>query len=323
MLSAYSANSEDQRIDDHSECTNEKCIALSSDRPRSYETKHSPECSIENCKEIGPDTEKLIKCIDDGLIPLLEYKQNTSDRWFIDVVPQKPFMRYTTISHVWSHGYGNSKANKLFACQLRLFNRLLQNQNLKGSKSERLLFWIDTLALPVGQQFKYQRRKAVRQIRKIYTDAKFTIVIDNGLKQMSAGAKYSNTAMKILASAWMRQLWTLTEACLSRNLLFAFADGVLKSIDDRDDLYQEASDILVSDVPAIARNCLHQNLGFDIKGKISGTAQASALANIIRAAQWRVSSFTIALPKSACRLNIADSGTSGTRNFSHCNIAEY
>jgi hypothetical protein len=92
-----------------------------------------------------------------------------------------------------------------------------------ASPVERRIFWIDTLAVPIHENDKEERRIAVRQIHQVYTNARYTVVIDKGLGQMLPADSYEGTAMRILASGWMRRLWTLQEAYLSRRLYFAFA----------------------------------------------------------------------------------------------------
>lgn len=244
----------------------------------------------------GPNPDELAECIEKGFIPLLEYKQDTKE---VKIVKHKPHMPYATISHVWSGGYGNVQENKMWSCQLDSFMNLITNITNKKSGPNRVrapprepFFWIDTLAIPVRKSSKTERRKAIQKIHEIYTNAKFTIVVDNDLNKTSAGSKYQDIAMKILASAWMRRLWTLQEAYLSKKLLFAFADNQLKNIDDIEEMYPEADNILSSNIPTAARIYFHNLLGSNRTARINKTTLPRGhgfLASVWRAAQWRVS----------------------------------
>ncbi|KAI4654187.1 uncharacterized protein J4E78_007232 [Alternaria triticimaculans] len=178
---------------------------------------------------------------------------------------------------------------------------------------------------------KAARKKAIHQIYTVFSGAKYTIVVDNGLSGMSwDNQDYTTTAMRILASGWMRRLWTLQEAYLSRKLLFAF-----KHLDEDDDeskcpplidldeieaWYHEGSPSLVSDLPALARSYYNNLLGPDRNARNNKditTDGMSLIASVWRAAQWRNTSHneheTLAL---ATLLNLDLSNKSfGTANL--------
>lgn len=284
----------------HDKCTSEKCFFRSVEADgTTYKTQHHPSCHDKDspepktCTQIGPDLLLLKQEIRRGNIPLLEYKiDNMTGQKVVNVVEHTPYKSYATISHVWADGYGNPAANELWTCQLDFFKTLIEKGNLKDPQQQNPLFWIDTLAIPVHDDSKEERRMAIRKIHEIYTNAKFTIVIDNGLNQMSSGSTYQETAMRILASGWMRRLWTLQEAYLSRRLLFAFADEELRNLDDLEELYPQANNVLTSNIPTAARNYFHNLLGPDRRARINEVAPATGfglLASVWRAAQWRVS----------------------------------
>lgn len=192
-----------------------------------------------------------------------------------------------------SDGYGNPLENKLWKCQLDFFDDLFKEaQKSSPALGERKLFWIDTLAIPIHQDHREERKIAVRQIHQVYTNARYTIVIDKGLGRMDATTTYEGTAMRILASGWMRRLWTLQEAYLSRRLYFAFAEGQLKNLEDLEDMYPKANDILASSIPSAARNYFYSLLGNDRRARINDLPAGSGtqiLASIWKAARWRVS----------------------------------
>ncbi|KAJ4372383.1 hypothetical protein N0V83_004157 [Neocucurbitaria cava] len=260
---------------------------------------------------IGVNMEEVIEILNKGKIPLLKFTKGASRNMItLEVTDNSRSPEYATISHVWADGYGNTKDNKLYRCQLDYFSELLkeaQKQRMRfrmgqaGKKPEPLPFWIDTLLIPVQktQTHRDARRKAIHQIYNVFSKAKYTIVIDNGLNDMALDDKdYTVTAMRILASGWMRRLWTLQEAFLSRKLLFAFKSGgsdvrPLVDLDDIEDWYDETDTELVSNLPATAQSYYNNLLGPDRKARIHNLTSTNAvglIASVWRAAQWRTTS---------------------------------
>jgi hypothetical protein len=310
MLAAYASHSQTDNkktylIEGHENCDKDRCRLKFPGSGGEYITQHQLTCR-RNPKHKehlddedlcgfadGPNIEEVVAVIKRGRVPLLEYDKKKGK---VDVVEYEPYTTYATLSHVWSDGYGNPKDNKLWKCQLDFFDELFTEAHEESrAPVERKLFWIDTLAVPIHDEHKEQRRDAVRQIHKVYTNARYTIVIDKGLGQMSPATSYEGTAMRILASGWMRRLWTLQEAYLSRRLYFAFARGAngrLKNLEDLEEMYPKASDILTSNIPSAARNYFHNLLGNDRRARINELPAGNGtdiLASVWRAARWRVS----------------------------------
>jgi hypothetical protein len=297
MLSAYkSHDSGILRRPSHDDCdAMEPCKAKSVNAQGVYVTRHHMRCpDEETCPSLVPLKENILAEIEKDNFPLLCYRSEQDNTMSLDVVPYEPHEKYATISHVWADGYGNPSRNELWKCQLDFFGTLFDELPGKPADQRHVLFWIDTLAIPVGksQREKDLRRRAIRKIHEIYTKARYTIVIDNGLTQMAPSITYEGTAMKILASGWMRRLWTLQEAYLSKRLLFAFKNQQLKNLDELEEMYPKASDNLTSNIPTAARNYFHNMLGPDRSARINKLSSASGyglLASVWRAAQWRVS----------------------------------
>ena len=315
LLAAYASHSQTDSetatlIRGHENCTKDKCVFRFVGTDGEYITQHQLTCprnpnhpeflthkddeSI--CRYVGPKVEEVVDLIRKGHVPLLEYNKNNAT---VTVKECKPYTTYATLSHVWSDGYGNPKKNELWKCQLDYFDELFTEAHTESrTQDEKKRFWIDTLAVPIQDDHKEERRVAVRQIHQVYTNARYTIVIDKGLGQMPA-TSYESTAMRILASGWMRRLWTLQEAYLSRRLYFAFARdegeerplGRLKNMEDLEDMYPKASDILTSNIPSAARNYFHNLLGTDRRARINELPAGNGvdiLASVWRAARWRV-----------------------------------
>lgn len=263
-------------------------------------------------KMIGPKIPEVLKLINEGKIPLVKFKPDAPHgKLELEVTDSTREPEYATVSHVWADGYGNTKSNSLYRCQLEYLRRLLKeaqfqrNRYKRGYHKERenvqpLPFWMDTLLIPVNDEHKSVRKKAILQIYAVFSKAKYTLVIDNGLNNMTWNDRdYTTTAMRILASGWMRRLWTLQEAYLSRKILFAFksweegaaAELPLVDLDEIEALYDDGEKSLMSDLPALARSYYDNLLGNDRKTRNNRnvpTNGMSLVASVWRAAQWRV-----------------------------------
>lgn len=285
-------------IEGHMDCTKDKCKLKFPGSEGKYVTQHQLSCRRHPkhrnhsddesvCNFVPLEIEKVVEYLEKHQIPLLEYDK---DEGKVKVEKYEPYTPYATLSHVWSDGYGNPDANLMWRCQLDFFDELFG----EAQQEERRLFWIDTLAVPIHDKYKEFRRIAIRQIHHVYTNARYTIVIDKGLGEMSRADSYEATAMRILASNWMRRLWTLQEAYLSRRLYFAFAPGTkgrLKNLEDLEEMYPKANDILTSNIPSAARNYFHNLLGNDRRARINELPAGEGIdimASVWRAARWRV-----------------------------------
>ncbi|KAF2996247.1 hypothetical protein E8E13_003781 [Curvularia kusanoi] len=252
-------------------------------------------------KMLGPPMDEVVDVIMNEKIPLLRFKENTENGLVLEVTEFTRDTEYATISHVWSDGYGNSQSNELYRCQIDYLYRLLREaqkhrtRNRRGPKRQ-IAFWMDTLIVPVEKRYKEARKFAIHQIYEVFDKAQYTIVIDNGLNRMEWDHKdYTSTAMKILASGWMRRLWTLQEAFVSRKLMFAFKGGYytklpLIDLDDIEDLYDDSDDGLSLNLQTIARTYYRNMLGPNRRERLYKNVTShgmSLVADVWRAAQWR------------------------------------
>ncbi|KAF7541018.1 hypothetical protein G7054_g942 [Neopestalotiopsis clavispora] len=219
----------------HKECTRDDCLVTSKDDEGNYDPAHAHPCDYSPCEMQGPNMNIIREHLRNDEIPLLKFNHAPSPdgskgqlSLSIVNIPKdnsNPF-DYVTISHVWSDGFGNETANELRCCQLRYIRDILNT--LGSSDGWATPFWMDTLVVPVGtgKEDTAQRKCAIKQIFRVFKGSAYTIVLDNGLLQMSPGTleKPAWAAMRILGSSWMRRLWTLQEAFLSQKVYFAF-DG--------------------------------------------------------------------------------------------------
>lgn len=244
LLQAYFAYKDSQRMTDrHTECTKDRCEARTLNNNNEYSPLCVPGCEEQidagGCLMVGPDMEEVRRILTseendtshqyESDIPVLRFA-NSNDgegvRLEVLALPKSGKASFATVSHVWSDGWGNEKANTLHTCQLKFIRRQLRRLN----KEKDVLFWMDTLLVPVkegpmSEQEQAIKKKAIRQILDVFKYSTYTIVLDNGLcaRQPLNGIP-THTAMMILASGWMRRLWTLQEAFLSHKLHFAFQE---------------------------------------------------------------------------------------------------
>jgi hypothetical protein len=155
--------------------------------------------------------------------------------------------------------------------------------------------------------FDELKKRAIRQIYHVFNASEHSIIIDKGLLELDAKGRPWKNIMKILASGWMRRLWTLQEAYLSKNLWITFkqhsgqhADGM----GDFDKLIKKMvnKETLSSSFAEMAKLKLLQNImGEERDMRNRGkdprkSGGAILIANTWRATRWRVS----------CSLNVQD-----------------
>ncbi|ORY59284.1 uncharacterized protein BCR38DRAFT_527229 [Pseudomassariella vexata] len=304
LIAAYYAYHGSSRMDEnHEKCTAEECRF----NPKDY-TKHILTCT--NCDPLGPSQEAIMQILeeDGDDIPLLHFRK---DPFRLEVVRFRPKedddkIDFVAISHVWSDGWGNEDKNELYTCQLQFIQR--QIQRAIGPETSDVPFWMDTLIVPVGPSVKqHLKRKAIRQIFEVFEKSKYTIVLDNGLKAMNRGKpdNPAEAAMRILSSVWMRRLWTLQEAYLSRQILIPFEEGEkntnnLVALDALEGELRRVTEGPTSGVIRLIKDHLsHIMMGEERQYRKNGLGDflkknpanaATVVANAWRAARWRSTS---------------------------------
>jgi hypothetical protein len=260
------------------------------------------------CNHIPVNIEKLAQILQKDKLPILRYRRDDS---LVDVVEWEAGISYAIISHVFADDFANARANSLRSCHLDTFVNVFEkitrvDQSLyfrDGSKEllAPIYFWIDALAIPVGDAHRELRKKAVKTMHLMYSRAAFTVVFDAGLMTQDRGNSYSETAMKITTSYWLTLLWTLQEACLSRRLFFVFHDALA----DMDQLEAGFVDDLVSPIPAAAQRYYYALLGPErekVKRKIQLLKITDFLTSLWNALKWRKTSLSHHEPQAIATL---------------------
>ena len=79
-------------------------------------------------------------------------------------------------------------------------------------------FWMDTVCVPVAEEAKAFRKKAIQLLGKTYHEATAVLVLDRELEIVNAAsAPFFEVGLRILCSGWVKRLWTLQEATLATN----------------------------------------------------------------------------------------------------------
>jgi len=326
ILAAYLAYKDSTRmIKNHENCTAQECISQPLNDQGLYECCHMEDCRRDQCTRTGPDINKVLEILDSkpndaessfragSDIPLLIFEGEDGGPIKLKVIRQSLHEKFATISHVWSDGWGNEGENQLQDCQLRFIRRHLKK--LSENPDKDVPFWMDTLVCPVGKESERVdrlKKKAISQIFRVFQESEFTVIIDNGLWRMHPGEpdKPVQAAMKILASGWMRRLWTLQEAFISKKLFVIFQETGPRhdNWQNLDSLVEEiapSKDVLTAPLMKVVRDQLLNNTmgqerlgrkffrqkdGLNDPGRgIRKEKAATLVVNAWKAARWRVS----------------------------------
>lgn len=167
-------------------CTKDECKIRSRDESGNFESQHSGKCNRIHCTTCGPPEADVLDVLkrDGNYIPLLVFDGDDPKRRTFKVISFDPesydVVRFVTISHVWSDGWGNEKANRLNGCQVDFIRRQIE----RATRSFETPFWMDTLVVPVAKNQKESRKKAIRQIQHVFALSNDTIILDNSLTGM-------------------------------------------------------------------------------------------------------------------------------------------
>ena len=216
----------------HAHCPRLRCSANNVDEA-DYIIRHYEDC--ESCDFVHSPLAELMKITENGGIPLLNVYEDSNQDIRYQFVEYKIGMTFGAVSHVWSGGLGNFKANAMPRCQVtRLYHAIYQAirdqstlSKIKGLHGNRTLFWIDTLCIPIKPP--EIRVAAISRMAQIYAAATIVLVLDRELEATPfQNLAKEQTISHIVASAWSCRSWTLHEAALAQNLVFQFRDGLFK-----------------------------------------------------------------------------------------------
>jgi hypothetical protein len=201
----------------HDRCGRRSCVAYNVD-VSTYEPRHVSEGCL--CDMVHPPTEDVYKALDSGTFPLIDGEAMFYDdpEGKLVVKPHGPGTEFLAFSHVWSDGLGSVTEKGLPGCQVAYLSKL--TKAISGST----LFWIDSLCVPKDPA---TRTAAIHKMAFTYNNASITLVLDAGMRKCSVERPLEEVILRILASVWMRRLWTLQEGALASRLVFLLKDYFL------------------------------------------------------------------------------------------------
>lgn len=110
------------------------------------------------------------------------------------------------ISHVWSHGHGGRPETGINSCLHELYSSVACSLDCQS-------YWIDSACIPSDDPW---RKDAIRDINKIFTNSKATVIIDQDLQSIDMSSptiQNMETLLSVLLVCdWNVRAWTMLEA---------------------------------------------------------------------------------------------------------------
>lgn len=207
--------------EDHSDCSSDRCTQKSIEGTHIRPIHTHPHCSCEAITVSSADIESVVKS---DKLPLFTFSEGPDGKRRLEMhiiaLEMDNSPRYVTISHVRSAGFGNDSLSSLFYCQLLLLQNLANE--ICQSEISPVLFWIDTLCLPIDRS---ARNSALSSIRRIFHAAGKVLVLDPALFHHVVVSE-QEALIRIRYSKWKKRLWTLQEGAIARTLCFRFANRI-------------------------------------------------------------------------------------------------
>ncbi|KAK7977480.1 hypothetical protein PG996_003535 [Apiospora saccharicola] len=227
----------------HQGCSMFECKVMKISKD-DYEVRHVSESC--HCQVVTMDREVMARILDRGQIPCIRVEPGADGNGFCTARVVGSQEGYVAFSHVWAHGLGNPDVNGLPRCQLSRLRQLATSVASRSTKLESDLsvdpslpdhqttaLWIDTLCIPVGDEFDDSRRQAILRLTYVFRDAEAVLVLDKEVEHVPASVSHLEKELRVITCDWMRRVWTLQEALLTKpgRLYWQFADDALPADD--------------------------------------------------------------------------------------------
>lgn len=205
----------------HAKCVAEACATFMVDE-ENYTQAHTLSCKSSEtsldtpCKHSTPPLEEVKQFIFGEEIPVITLDDEVHEGPIHLKVHKASDVHYVAISHVWADGLGSTTETGLPTCQLRRLASLVSKIRPGAA------FWTDGLCIPKADDV---RKTAIGMMGRTYSNAAAVLVLDGSLQLCHSTEARSMKVLRVLTSGWMRRLWTLQEAVLSKELHLVF-DGV-------------------------------------------------------------------------------------------------
>lgn len=99
---------------------------------------------------------------------------------------------------------------------------------------QRVIFWMDVLCIPVGNEDKHLRASAIARMTPTYNGADNVLMLDSDLLETSShGTPIEEIFSRVVKSAWQGRYWTLQEGLLAPKLFVQTYDRAFRTADKR------------------------------------------------------------------------------------------
>ncbi|KAL8953117.1 MAG: hypothetical protein Q9222_001000 [Ikaeria aurantiellina] len=233
LLYYYSNLTPPRSTRDHSKCSDDQCLAMTTN-PLTYKLSHRQnDCS---CPLLSVDQKAVAWILEQGSIPVVTIDLGANpDLPRVAIHDIAKVQNFVAVSHVWAEGAGNVEDNALHSCLLKNISDLVK-KIVPDTGDGIIPFWIDTLCVPVHPP--HLQRLALNNMRIPYERAESVLVLDSHLRALDTSPLSTTELLaQVSCSSWMRRLWTLQEGRLAKTVWFQFANEAVdvKSIIDKVD----------------------------------------------------------------------------------------
>jgi hypothetical protein len=245
------------RFRNHTDCSRQACSLYNVDLS-TYRSEHAGDCLA--CHFVGIDEQALADMIEEGALPLVSCNVDSAGSLHIEIVRGDLQADYVAISHVWAGGMGNPRANALPECRLKELHSMIealpapnllhdnhcplwfplykavhramsyeQRQRRQFLRNRKILFWLDTLCVPVNKKFAKHRQLAIGRMAQTYAGARQVLVLDPDLQQIHVPSAREHVSYlpQIGISSWMARSWTFQEGGIAPELYVRFANRLV------------------------------------------------------------------------------------------------
>ena len=209
----------------HGACSEVSCAFNKVDE-KNYIRAHAYGCvGAASCFDVCVDKAEMHEILKNDRFPIINAINHNNNMLSMSISDSERTKEYVAISHVWSDGLGNPKANAMPHCQLQALCSMVTNLPVPTSAGYLAPFWLDTICFPIEES--REQEAAMRLMRDTYEKASAVLVLDSSTLTRSTTDMNGDVEilMRILRSRWTTRLWTLQEGALAQRLFVQFANG--------------------------------------------------------------------------------------------------
>lgn len=209
----------------HGACSEVSCAFDKVDE-KNYIRAHAYGCvGAASCFDVCVDKAEMHEILKNGGFLIINAINQNNNMLSMNISDSESTKEYVAISHVWSDGLGNPKANAIPHCQLQALCSMVTNLPIPTSAGYLAPFWLDTICFPIEEG--REQEAAMRLMKDTYEKASAVLVLDSSTLALSTTDMNGDVEilMRIWRSRWTTRLWTLQEGALAQRLFVQFANG--------------------------------------------------------------------------------------------------